>query len=454
MLIAGAVAPSMTLAWTVALDSPPAAMVTNSLGDVLAAVPVPVGRPDTTSDIVKLDRRTGSLRWRHRIRAAGRQRSASIRVLVPIGSADVVVAGSLESTEATRVLVARVAGRDGREAWRRLITGTALRPIMEEATAAAVDPDGNVIVGGSLQNTDAPGDYGDLSVAKLDGSDGTERWRFSLPGTLRADVLAVDSRGDAIAAGFVSGAPLYPTALKPAAVTVVKLAGETGAPLWRRDLDVAWSTSSIAVDAAGDLFLAVRTSDPTGTDFAVAKLAGSTGAPLWLARESAGDDTWEEAFRVFLDGSGAVYGAGVTSDSDGYYFTVVRLDAATGNRVWSYRARGKGGGGLARTLLVAPSGTLIATGYTTGATTCRDGVAVAIDAATGTPMWSRAVDGTLASQRCGPCEGHPCPVTDHDEITALAVDPAGRAIVAGSWVNRGDTSRRGSGFVRRLRVRH
>ena len=105
-------------------------------------------------------------------------------------------------------------------------------------------------------------------------------------------------------------------------------------------------------------------------------------------------------------------------------------------------------------MLLAPSGRLIAAGFTTGATKCRDGLAIAMDTATGTPVWSRSVDGTLASRRChAGCEMGICPVVDHDEITALAVDPIGRAIVAGAWVNRGDTSPSGSGFVRRLNVR-
>jgi hypothetical protein len=44
-----------------------------------------------------------------------------------------------------------------------------------------------------------------------------------------------------------------------------------------------------------------------------------------------------------------------------------------------------------------------------------------------------------------------CGVADNDEITALAVDPTGRPIVAGLWVNR-EEGHSGSGFVRRLRV--
>ncbi len=63
------------------------------------------------------------------------------------------------------------------------------------------------------------------------------------------------------------------------------------------------------------------------------------------------------------------------------------------------------------------------------------------------------MDGTFATRNCnGGCEMGSCSVADNDQITALAVDPAGRLIVAGLWVDRGD-SHVGSGFVRRLPVR-
>jgi outer membrane protein assembly factor BamB len=448
--------PVATHAWTVRLNAAPTVMVTDSLGNVVAAVPL-ARRHVTITDIVKLDDRTGTRRWRHRIRAPVPQASPVIGVVAPIGSADVVVAGSLQSSEETHetdVLVARLAGDDGHESWRRLLRGRAARPIVAEARAVAVDPAGDVLVGGALQNTDVQGDYGSLTVAKLDGADGTERWRFSLPGPLHADVLAVDSHGDAVAAGFVSGAPLYPTAITPAAVAVVKLAGATGAPLWRRDLDVAWDTKSVAFDASGDVFLAVRTAGLTDTNFAVIKLAGTTGEPIWLARESG---IRGEAFRVLVDPSDAVYAAGTASDSEyesGNIFTVVRLDVATGQHLWTYQVRGKRGGSLAKTLLLDSSGTLIAGGYATGLGTCTDGLAIGLEPATGARLWSRTVDGTLTTHVCdSSCAMGICGVADNDQITALAVDPTGRLIVAGLWVNRGE-GHGGSGFVRRLRVPH
>src|SRR4029453_6470155 len=51
------------------------------------------------------------------------------------------------------------------------------------------------------------------------------------------------------------------------------------------------------------------------------------------------------------------------------------------------------------TLLVEPSGTLVAGGYARGSTTCNDGLAVGLDPATGARLWSRTVDGTLSTQR-------------------------------------------------------
>ncbi len=219
LAMAASLAPAVACAWTVRLSAPVAAMVADAAGDVLVADQV-TRRRTTASDIVKLDRRTGARAWRHRMRAAGRQeRVALVGVLAPIAGTDVVVGGEVRSTAESGALVARLAGRDGTERWRRLLRGGATAPAREAVTGAAVDAAGDVLVGGTLQGTDVPGDYGDLAVAKLRGGDGSDLWRFSLPGTQRADVLAVDARGDAIAAGFRSGAPLYP-APQPAAVVV------------------------------------------------------------------------------------------------------------------------------------------------------------------------------------------------------------------------------------------
>ena len=444
---AALLAPAAARAWMVRLPTSVAAMVTDAAGDVLVADQVS-RRRTTASDILKLDRRTGARVWRHRIAAAGGPgRVALVGVLAPIAGTDVVAGGEVKSPTESGALIARLAGQDGTERWRRLLRGGAAAPAREQVTAAAIDAAGDVLVGGTLQSTDIPGDYGSFAVVKLRGADGGDLWRFSLPGPPRADVLAVDARGDAIAAGF---------RYFPRAVVVVKLASETGRLLWRSDLDSAWDTKSIAIDAAGDVYLAVQTAGTNTSGFGVAKLAGSTGEPIWLAREGANDGTGEEALRVFLDGSGAVFAAGITRDlarpPTTPVFTVVRLDAATGTRVWSYRAPAKRGS-AARALALDPAGTLIATGYTSGAATCADGVAVGLDAATGTRRWSRTVDGTFATRNCDDrCEMGSCSMADNDQITALAIDPAGRPIVAGYWVNQGD-SRMGSGFVRRLRSR-
>jgi outer membrane protein assembly factor BamB len=453
---AALLAPAAARAWMVPLPTSVAAMVTDAAGDVLVANQVS-RRLTAASHIVKLDRRTGARIWRHRIGVAGRPWGvALVGVLAPIAGTDVVAGGEVKSPTESGALIARLAGQDGTERWRRLLRGGAAAPARERVTAAAVDAAGDVLVGGTLQSTDIPGDYGSFAVVKLRGADGGDLWRFRLPWPPSADVLAVDARGDAIAAGRKSGSPFYP-ALDPAAVVVVKLASETGRLLWRSDLDTAWDTKSIAIDAAGDVYLAVRTSGTDTADFGVVKLAGSTGEPIWFARESATDGTQEEALQVLLDSTGAVFAAGITRDlarppGSTPVFTVVRLDAATGTRVWSYRAPAKRGS-AARALALDPAGTLIATGYTSGAATCADGVAVGLDAATGTRRWSRTVDGTFATRNCfGGCEMGSCWVADNDQITALAIDPAGRPIVAGVWVNQGD-SHTGSGFVRRLRSR-
>jgi hypothetical protein len=196
--------------------------------------------------------------------------------------------------------------------------------------------------------------------------------------------------------------------------------------------------SALAIDSAGDILLAVSTSEPDGNDFGVVKIAGTTGEVQWIARESGSTNRWQEALRVVVDSSGGVFAAGMTNNgagdaarSDGYVFTVVRLDRATGTRRWIYRAPSPAGYGFATQLQLDPSGLVIAAGTTGDVTTCQNGFIVALDPVEGRVVWSSTFDGTASAPNCRyECPYHArCPFIDDDELTALALDPTGRMFV-------------------------
>jgi hypothetical protein len=87
---------------------------------------------------------------------------------------DVVVAGSttgrpLLYSRPYGFLVMKLRGSDGVELWRHVIDGTT----SDEAYAVAVDPGGDIVAAGALENTGTPPTEEDFTVVKLRGSDGS-----------------------------------------------------------------------------------------------------------------------------------------------------------------------------------------------------------------------------------------------------------------------------------------
>lgn len=170
-------------------------------------------------------------------------------------------------------------------AWQINVNGT-LPNASDGAKAVVVDGSGNVISAGFTQNTSSGFDF---TVVKFRGSTGAELWRRVIDGSGTgggfsdfdsANVVAVDSVGDVVAAGFTAngGASDF---------TVVKLAGATGAELWRQtingDGNSADQAVGIIVDGSGDVVAAGSIVQNTGNlgGFTVVKFSGSNGAELW-----------------------------------------------------------------------------------------------------------------------------------------------------------------------------
>ena len=372
--------------------------------------------------VMKIDQR-GHVAWRHRVRGNNRRdENGHVNALVPIPNGDVVAAGDTTDVDGARFVVVRLGGRDGRERWLTRVHGSVSSyTSYDGARAAALCADGDVVAAGVLTNSDS-GFYGGPTVVKLAGTTGEERWRV-VPSLGIGDVVAVDASGDVLAGGGAN---------------IVKLAGATGALVWQRQVDAAEFTSALAIDSAGDILLAMGATKPDGSDFGVVKIAGTTGEVQWIARESGSTNRWQRALRVVVDSSGGVFAAGMTNNgagdaarSDGYVFTVVRLDSTTGARRWIYEAPSAAGYGFATQLQLDPSGLVIAAGTTGDVTTCQNGFIVALDPVEGRVVWSSTFDGTASAPNCRyECPYHArCPLIDDDDLSAMALDPTGRMFV-------------------------
>jgi hypothetical protein len=141
-------------------------------------------------------------------------------------------------------------------------------------------------------------------------------WQVTLNGTAdRAELatgVTVDAAGDAVAAGWTEnrGSGLD--------VTVAKVAGASGAEVWRMALDGAAHRDdqafAVSVDGVGDVLTAgVTSQSDTGGDFTVVKVAGANGAEVWRASLDGTGAGTDQANAVTVDGKGDVLAAGWTS---------------------------------------------------------------------------------------------------------------------------------------------
>jgi outer membrane protein assembly factor BamB len=291
--------------------------------------------------------------------------------MVATADGDVLVGGILRTPQNTAEppSVVRLDGATGALEWATQIIGP-VSPSNGDTADLALDASGNPVVVGSLLNA-LPGDF-DFFVAKLDAATGAETWRVVGRGTFagRDDAgraVTVDQNGDALAAVAAvntgSGTD----------ITVLKLAGATGAEIWRTalasaDFDLP---SGIATDAIGDVYV-VGQFFGSPAKLVVAKLAGADGMEVWQ-REIDGVPTSGGLLSVDpkhlrIDGSGDVLLADATVNAaTGSDFAVLKLDGSTGADIW--RTELSGGPGVpnaandgALTLATEPNGTIVAAG--------------------------------------------------------------------------------------------
>jgi hypothetical protein len=205
----------------------------------------------------------------------------------------------------------------------------------------AIDAHGDVVAAGGTVNH---GRDVDFTVVKLQGSDGAERWRYSLGGTAdtapdffdgSAVALAIDQRGDILAGGLLLDTGTYDFA-------VVKLAGGNGHEMWRRVIDgpghTTDSCSALAVARDNDVIATGFTQGGPGSGFTVMRLSARDGATLWDRRiQGSGNVAGDWAGAVALDradvvAAGSMFNLG--SDRD---FTVVKLRGNTGRSAGCHR---------------------------------------------------------------------------------------------------------------------
>jgi cysteine-rich repeat protein len=251
---------------------------------------------------------------------------STARAVATAGS-DAIAAGNLGPDFA----VARFDGGTGTLIWQKVLPGSATVSAVARAVAVG---NGRVAVGGQLPN---PAGDPDFLVVAFDAVTGTELWRTVIDGTLTGDNdqddvtgVAIDAAGDVLAVGRLSNTTTDDDAI------AVKLAGATGAELWRTVVNGPNNNDDVfqdlALDGAGDLLVTgtIRSRE-TRADFLVGKLANANGAEVW---------------RATLDGTDhlADTGTAVAAAPDGDLVAVGRLRNGVDDGFVVTRRAGSSGG--------------------------------------------------------------------------------------------------------------
>lgn len=361
--------------------------------------------------VVKLSGVDGSEIWRRTI-DSGRS-GRGIAKVDPNG--DVVVVGTvtnLDVEQSTDILAVKLAGATGNVIWTRRINGTADDD--DNAGGFDLDDSGNVALTGRIRNATGPASA--MLVVKLAAGSGDELWRKEITSGIEEDDAELgnggsearfDVNGDVIAAGTIASFPFDDIAF------VVKLEGGDGDEIWRNEelsANVEAFVNDLALDAAGN---AVITGSIDGSLY-YAKVS-KDGAALW---DVFGDDAGTGK-AVVIDAAGSAYVAGElrfpnpkNPPFDIRRFVVVKVAGDTGARVWTHVAPSIGVTDTANALVLDGNQNVVASGGTAfgkkGA--AMDLQVVKLENGSGAPIARR--------------------VLDADEGVAVAVDSANDVVTA------------------------
>lgn len=389
---------------------------------------------------------TPALAWISNINGSATRSADEAQVVATDAAGCVVAAGvTVNGTKGSELTVVKLAPFTGTVEWQSRIPG-AVQARGVRAQALSIDQNGDVLVAGALSRTASLTDF---VVAKFDGSDGHELWRFlgrdsaNDDGTART--MALDQKGNAVVAGEIGGKGF----------TIVKMSGATGDELWRKVVDSPLDTVSevamVTADANDDV-IAVGQEGSGG--FIVIKLSGTDGEEAWRVLPAPsfsnvathvqvdrlgdvtaagpnglikvkgmnGEEVWRHVRAVIqpralvIDKNGDV----VTTGNPG----VTKLSGTTGEELWAMPSCGPDILVSPASLALDESGDIAAAGTSFAGPTLDIAVSV-LHGASGIVKWCQVVDGQSAGT---------------DGATAVVTTPTGDVVAVGSLENVGSGS--------------
>lgn len=323
--------------WRTEIDGPPGGGRDRALAIALDSIDVVAGGYSDTRNlfVVKLDGGSGAELWRWPLVVTrGRVEAVAVN---SAASMAVAVGNVHNSASGLDLLVVALDLATGAELWQRQISGSALRD--DTAHSVAIDPsDGSVAVAGVVEDDTTSDDF---FVVKFDAA-GTELWRRAEDGTHgNSDVayaVAIDPSGDVIAAGALDNL------ITRDDLAVFKYAGAGGGVLWQRQVAGTRPgddrANALRIDASGDVFVAGLIRNHPGNDFDVIKWAND-GTPVWRREINGDDSSSDEALAVAVEGAevaaaGSTRNVGTHDDA-----TIVKLSSTDGSGIDYHPTSGK-----------------------------------------------------------------------------------------------------------------
>jgi uncharacterized delta-60 repeat protein len=288
----------------------------------------------------------------------------------------------------------------------------------DEATAIAVDANGNVYVTGWSYN-DSPYRDEDYVTIKYDAN-GNQLWLgrwTSNNGTDIARALAVDSAGNVYVTGFSTTADL-----STIDYTTIKY-NSSGSQQWAVQYNGPGNgfddAKALAVDTSGNVYVtgASYGGAASGNDYATL-MYNSSGVQQWVSRYTFSGAGSDAATAIALETSGNVIVTGTSAGSgSGNDFATVKYNTS-GVQQWATRYNGAGNGNdSAKALSLDAFGNIYVAGSATGSASGTDYATVKYRSSSGVQVWAATHSSSGAAA---------------DNANAMGVDLAGNVYVTGT----------------------
>lgn len=346
------------------------------------------------------------------------------------GAGDVIVGGSFETLDekTTFAQTIKYDGKTGAQIWRSLLRGTQAEGdgfttfAVNDVFAIAVDADDNPIIAGRSTNIGGGGIFSFLA-AKLNKANGHELWRYEIAVAFgEAADVAVDDNGDVIVVGSFAESDATDALVRR---VVVKLAGATGLPIWRKEVVTDTPTfnepNDVAIAADGSIGVVSK----VGPNIVAAKLAADTGNTIWSTAFEGNHDPV-----LAIDPSGNFYVSGSRGTSGNPVFgLLVKLDAATGTEAWRKELTDSGVG------VVADAAGVVWTSYDLDGSSGAGTTFLTAYAANGTQLWQRSETATTGigngTMRLDPSGDVVAAISSGDlDVALLEIDRASGAPIS------------------------